>query len=313
MQIPKCVPKRRRTGRPFEQPRLVLPYPSWRQWKVRADFERAARCLVSPPRVVRVATTLAQAQREPEPLVPTEAVTPPSAPDAPTRSLATHCDMHLPVIRLSPLLSPQRTHRVVDHNLLCLLRIAPGWIDHDTCHSPRKGGVRMGIERSIAIALMVRWAPDGFSIDLDGHGPIRRPGRFMVSLAGHERQFRHQPGTDEVVDFIIAHWDHLSLPGRYLGGWRHGGISHLDVSIIVPGLDNALTVARKNSQKAVYDLWSQTSIDVADAIRIRESPTPLAQSIQWPSDAYVWGTLGPLRDGNRSVDHHLIERCLVAC
>jgi len=80
MKTHKCTPKRRRTRRPFEEPRIALPCPRWLQRKMRANLTRAARCPVSPHRAARAAAILAQAQREPESLVPSEAVAPQSAP-----------------------------------------------------------------------------------------------------------------------------------------------------------------------------------------------------------------------------------------
>jgi len=115
-------------------------------------------------------------------------------------------------------------------------------------------------QKLIAVAQSVHWTQSGFSVDLDGLEPPQWPGWYMVSLAGCERRFYCHPVVEFLLYFIEDNIDELGRRGRYIGGWIDGENYYLDISVIVVGLDCAMTLAKANSQKAVYDLWARTSI-----------------------------------------------------
>lgn len=48
-----------------------------------------------------------------------------------------------------------------------------------------------------------------------------------------------------------------------LGAWHHDGSWYLDLSVVVPSLDQALRIARHHDQLAVYSLEDHTEIPVA--------------------------------------------------
>jgi hypothetical protein len=170
-------------------------------------------------------------------------------------------------------------------------------------HDSRKEVVEMDTERFMNLARLATRAPGGFSINLAGREPIRRPDWFMVSLAGYEYPCERRPGMDEdeVVEYIVAHQHQLLVPGRYLGSWLEAGTRCLDISVAVHGRDRALALARKNSQKAVFDLGLGKCIYLKDLVLVPEFATLVAEDVGRASTAPVWGAVGLVRGPGRLI------------
>jgi hypothetical protein len=106
--------------------------------------------------------------------------------------------------------------------------------------------------------------PDGgFSIDLNG-GFLVRTGYAVAVHPEHARVFDDRVSGAELRDFIVLARDALAIPGRVLGGWRDPGTGrvYLDVSVVLPDLGEALSVARRTRQLAVFQLGDRRSCRV---------------------------------------------------
>lgn len=70
--------------------------------------------------------------------------------------------------------------------------------------------------------------------------------------------------SDDLRAYLADVADTAALPGRVLGGWRDpaSGSAFLDVSIGVDTLTDALQLARRHDQRAVFDFAALASIPV---------------------------------------------------
>ncbi len=106
------------------------------------------------------------------------------------------------------------------------------------------------------------FADGGFSVQV-ASGLIPSRG-YMVSIQGCEEVYYSEDVTDDTIPgYITRHVKQLLHPGAYLGAWLDGIEVYLDVSINVASLEDALNLARNNSQLAIYDLASDESIYLA--------------------------------------------------
>ena len=104
----------------------------------------------------------------------------------------------------------------------------------------------------------------GFSVQV-ASGLIPSSG-YMVSIQGCEEIYYSEDVTDDTIPgYITRHNKPLLLPGSYLGGWIDGCKVYLDVSINLDNLQDALNLARENSQLAIFDLSRGESIYLAAA------------------------------------------------
>ena len=91
---------------------------------------------------------------------------------------------------------------------------------------------------------------------------------FFVSLYGCEKRFKGLPHWWQVYRWIRGSRELLFLPNHYAGGWECGGIYYLDVTIAVVGKSQALDVAKKNNQQAIYHPFSGKSLFVEKELPI---------------------------------------------
>lgn len=102
----------------------------------------------------------------------------------------------------------------------------------------------------------------GFSINiLSGLSP---ESGYMVSLRDNEEIIPcHEVNSDTIPGYLARH----SLPNdAYLGGWIDADNVYLDISVNIPNIEDALNLARDNSQLAIYDLSNGESIYLAEVI-----------------------------------------------
>ena len=102
----------------------------------------------------------------------------------------------------------------------------------------------------------------GFSVQV-ASGSIPSSG-YMVSIQGCEEVYYTEDITNDTIPGYITRKKELLLPGAYFGAWLDGSKVYLDVSINVESLEDALNLARNNSQLAIYDLGSGESIYLAE-------------------------------------------------
>ena len=98
----------------------------------------------------------------------------------------------------------------------------------------------------------------GFSVQV-ASGSIPSSG-YMVSLQGCEEVYHTEDITDDTIPGYITRIKELLLPGAYFGAWLDGSKVYLDVSINLDNLQDALDLARNNSQLAIYNLEDGDSI-----------------------------------------------------
>jgi len=65
-----------------------------------------------------------------------------------------------------------------------------------------------------------------------------------------------------VIQFIETNYEILSNPDYSLGSWISGDLVYLDISRTVTGIENALDIARRNNQEAIYNLYNLEEIRV---------------------------------------------------
>lgn len=89
-------------------------------------------------------------------------------------------------------------------------------------------------------------------------------GGYAVSVHPECERVIATPSEADLATYVIDHAPTLSQPGRRFGGWHDPdtGLVHLDVSLVVESLDEALALARDNNQLAVFDLTMLASISV---------------------------------------------------
>jgi hypothetical protein len=109
--------------------------------------------------------------------------------------------------------------------------------------------------------------PDGgFSVD-PSDGSDVRTGYAVAVHPEHEHVFDGRVTSNDLHEYIARTKDALTLPDRVLGGWRDPGTGrvYLDVSIVIGDFSEAMTLARKSAQVAIFDFFAMASIPVAVA------------------------------------------------
>ncbi len=107
--------------------------------------------------------------------------------------------------------------------------------------------------------------PDGgFSVD-PSDGSNVRTGYAVAVHPEHEYVFDGRVTSNDLHEYIARAKDALTLPGRVLGGWRDPGTGrvYLDVSVVTTDVSEAMTLARKTQQLAIFDFSTMESIPVA--------------------------------------------------
>ena len=107
--------------------------------------------------------------------------------------------------------------------------------------------------------------PDGgFSVN-PGDGSDVRSGYAIAVHPEHERVFDGPVRSDDLHAYIAQAKDALALPGRVLGGWRDpvSGRVYLDVSVVSTDLVEAMALARRTGQLAIFDFSAMASLPVA--------------------------------------------------
>jgi hypothetical protein len=120
---------------------------------------------------------------------------------------------------------------------------------------------------SMADALTV---PDGgFSVD-PRTGADVRDGYAVAIHHEHECVVTHPVTAGDLIEYVADVADTLTMPGRILGGWRdpNSGAVYLDVSVVTPTLADALALAVRHDQLAVFDLAAMSSIPVAATVPV---------------------------------------------
>ncbi|MEV6242706.1 hypothetical protein [Lentzea sp. NPDC051838] len=114
---------------------------------------------------------------------------------------------------------------------------------------------------AIADALSV---PDGgFSLDPTDGSDVR----CGYAVAVHpelERVYERRVTGVDIHEYVAQAQDALSLPGRVLGGWcdPETGRAYLDVSVVTADLSEAMALAVKAEQLAIFDFSAMESIPV---------------------------------------------------
>jgi len=68
-----------------------------------------------------------------------------------------------------------------------------------------------------------------------------------------------------VIQFIEANYEILQNPDYSLGTWISGDLVYLDISRTVTGIENALDIARRNNQEAIFNLYNLEEIKVEES------------------------------------------------
>lgn len=90
----------------------------------------------------------------------------------------------------------------------------------------------------------------GFTFDL-ATGTFPDKGYAVSTLKDVERVYPGGVTAEDVEAFVAKLPD---TPGILLGAWRVEGDVYLDASIVVNDVDEAMELARKHDQIAIYDL-----------------------------------------------------------
>lgn len=114
---------------------------------------------------------------------------------------------------------------------------------------------------SMADALSV--GDGGFSVDSQT-GEDARAGFAVAVHPEHERVVTSPVGVADLIAYLVDVAHVLALPGRVFGGWRDPQTDtvYLDVSAIVSDYSDAVSLARKANQVAVFDLAAGESVRV---------------------------------------------------
>ena len=84
----------------------------------------------------------------------------------------------------------------------------------------------------------------------------------------HEKIITRRVTALDLHHYVSTARDALALPGRVFGGWRDPdtGSVYLDVSVVTPSLPDAMALADRYRQLAVYDFATGQSIPVTAPI-----------------------------------------------
>lgn len=119
------------------------------------------------------------------------------------------------------------------------------------------------VERFAGLADALTVPDGGFTVDPVTGRDVT--GGYAVSVHPDcERVIDTAPGSGELAKYVIDHAPILSQRGRRFGGWHDPdtGLVHLDVSVVVESLNEALELARANDQLAVFDFAALESLPV---------------------------------------------------
>lgn len=101
---------------------------------------------------------------------------------------------------------------------------------------------------------------DGFSVQLMS-GDVPTTG-YMVALSGHEEIVPASALTvDRLTRYVRTHFDALMGDNMFLGAWREGDDVYLDVSQCVGTRPEALFLARRRAQLAIWDVVNSAEIN----------------------------------------------------
>lgn len=116
--------------------------------------------------------------------------------------------------------------------------------------------------RFVSLADAVTVPDGGFTVEPVTGRDVTRG--YAVSVHPECERMIVTPSEADLVTYVIDHAPTLSQPGRRFGGWHNPdtGLVHLDVSLVVESLDEALALARDNNQLAVFDFATLASIPI---------------------------------------------------
>lgn len=97
--------------------------------------------------------------------------------------------------------------------------------------------------------------PDGFTVDSQSLTPITAG--YAVAVAATQNSFG-QTGLQRVIRYIRSHSSMVNA----VGGWldSESGHYYYDATIVVENLADAFQLARRNRQRAFYDLTNNKTI-----------------------------------------------------
>ncbi len=104
-------------------------------------------------------------------------------------------------------------------------------------------------------------ANGGFTLSIDGDTPASG---FAVAVYPQAERVIVNPTAEDILHYIIDWTAVLYNDTRaHLGGWVSDGQVYLDISAVIDDRDEALSLARENNQKAVWDLANSEEIAVS--------------------------------------------------
>jgi hypothetical protein len=132
------------------------------------------------------------------------------------------------------------------------------------------------VTETLPSALLVHLAdalsvPDGgFSMTVAGWHDVRAG--FAVSVVPQCEQLIFGLVTPEDIErYVSDRAATLAHPHVVLGGWRcpDSGLAYLDVSVVIRSRRQALALARKHSQVAIWDFANSESVPIVSGGRDR--------------------------------------------
>lgn len=123
-----------------------------------------------------------------------------------------------------------------------------------------------GPEQLNSLVEFIRNKPEGFTVKIDGKVPTKG---FAVSPNKSTEMIVEKVTPENLSEFISKNIDQLSQDGYHLGDWFSGddGMFYLDVSRVMDSLDEAIDMAVRNDQIAVFDLGKLEEINTAKAVK----------------------------------------------
>ena len=85
---------------------------------------------------------------------------------------------------------------------------------------------------------------------------------FVVSINKERERIVKELTEKEVIKYIAMNYDYLNSDRYCLGIWRNEGQYYLDVVMIVEDRLEAMELAQRNEQEAIYDLENDEEIPV---------------------------------------------------
>lgn len=124
--------------------------------------------------------------------------------------------------------------------------------DHDQSSHGNRGGSPEAVSEKASKAASDLRANGGFSVNTHGKAPTSG---FMVSrYKDRERVIDGDASAADIEKFAKDNEDLLGKPGHFLGGWKDGGKTYLDVSENVASRAEAHALGREHGQLEVYDV-----------------------------------------------------------